>query len=295
MEGILLIDKPAGRTSQWVVQRVKRALGVPKAGHTGTLDPLATGVLPVALGEGTKAVPFLEESRKVYEVTARLGVVTDSYDADGQVVETRDFSTVSAEKIQQALQNFSGEILQRPPIFSAVKVGGRPLYRYARSGQTVERTPRSVQIHRVEILNFFPPDFTLRIECSRGTYVRSLIYDLGMALDSGATVTALRRLASGPFLLESSIPLERLTAGEEIKPGALWSLSQCLNHLPQLDLTDAEEVQRVRQGLRLRGLTPRLAGLGDGRGRVLLSHGGRVLAVLQVEKSGDFRFLRVFS
>jgi tRNA pseudouridine55 synthase len=295
MEGILLIDKPAGRSSQWVVHQVKRTLGVKKAGHTGTLDPLATGVLPVALGEGTKAVPFLEESRKVYEVQARLGVITDSYDTDGQVLETRDPTAVTEEKLRWQLQKFFGEILQTPPPYSAVKVGGRPLYRYARQGQAVEAKPRKVQVHDIELLDFYLPDFALRIGCSRGTYVRSLIHDLGTALGCGATVYGLRRLSSGPFLLQSSTPLKDLSDAAAIRPASLWSLKQCLDHLPQLELTDLEEAKRVRQGLPLKALAPRLAGWGDAKGRVLLTHSNRVLAVLQVEKSGDFRFLRVFS
>jgi tRNA pseudouridine55 synthase len=295
MEGILLIDKPAGRTSQWVVQKVKGAVGVKKAGHTGTLDPLATGVLPVALGEGTKVVPFLEESRKVYEVRARLGVITDSYDMDGRILETRESSALTREKILEAMKKFSGTILQKPPVFSAVKVAGRSAYRYARQGQPVELAAREVQIHSLELLQWEAPDFSLRVECSRGTYVRSLIHDLGQALGCGATVTALKRLSSGPFALESAISLEALLSGEAIDPAAVWSILQCLGHLPQLELTDAEEVQRVRQGVAVAALRDRLAGRGDGQGRVLVTNLGRALAVLHLENSGEFRFLRVFS
>lgn len=300
MEGILLIDKPTGRTSQWVVQKVKRTLGVKKAGHTGTLDPLATGVLPVALGEGTKVVPFLEESRKVYEVGARLGVVTDSYDSDGQVLETRDTSTVSLEKIQSLLPSFLGEILQIPPSYSAVKVGGRPLYRYARQGQMVIAAPRPVQIFNIEILKFRPPVFFLRVECSRGTYIRSLVHDVGTRLGCGATVIELKRLSSGPFSLKSALSLEGLLSESVVgewngDSAAFWPILQCLGHLPRLELTEGDEAQRVRQGLPLRALTPRVAGMGDVQGRVLLTYLDRVLAVLKVEKTGDFRFLRVFS
>lgn len=295
MEGILLVDKPLGPTSQRVVQKIKTRLKLKRAGHTGTLDPLATGILPVALGEGTKLIPFLEESRKIYQVTARLGVVTASYDADGEVLETRDISGVTPERIREHVNKFCGEILQIPPAFSAVKVAGRPLYRYARKQQVVAVPPRRVRIDRIEFLGWDPPHLELQVHCSRGTYIRTLVHDLGGELGCGAMVSQLRRLQSGPFSLDGALSLEQLLAGVPVGPASLVSPLQALGHLPSLEIFDPGEMKRIGQGVPLYCLRERLSEARHREGRILLKGAGRALAVLRLEKSGEFRFLRVFS
>src|SRR5918996_147242 len=193
MDGLLILDKPSGLTSQQALSRVRRALKVKKLGHTGTLDPLATGVLPIALGEATKIIPYLEETTKSYRVTGRLGETTDSYDSDGKTLRRADPAWVDHGQLVALIQNFLGPQEQVPPLYSAIKVQGRPLYSYARSGEgeDVELKPRQVHFAGLELEGFVSPDFVLRVDCSKGTYVRSLIHDIGERLGCGAHVTEL--------------------------------------------------------------------------------------------------------
>ncbi len=210
MNGVLVIDKPKGWTSHDVVARVRRTLKVKKAGHGGTLDPLATGVLPVYLGEGTKLVPFNLDGIKEYRATLRLGQETDTLDADGRITrEEKDFSC-SREALETASQKFEGVIRQTPPLFSALKLGGRPLYRRARAGERPEVAEREVRVHSISLQEFRFPLATLAIACGRGTYIRSLCADLGRELGCGAHVVELRRLRSGKFTLDQATELERL-------------------------------------------------------------------------------------
>lgn len=205
--GVVVIDKPAGMTSHDVVQRVKRILRVKKAGHTGTLDPLATGVLPVCTDEATKLVPFLAEERKEYRVTMRLGMTTDTLDIEGTVLERRDV-TVDDREIERVLTGFTGNIVQRPPRYSAVKHKGRALHRWARAGKPVDAPPRTVTIHEITLGSIRLPDVDFRVTCSRGTYIRSLCSDVGEKLGCGACLSALRRTKSGPFAESASVPLD---------------------------------------------------------------------------------------
>ena len=293
MVGILLVDKPQGISSHSVVFRVKRALGVRKAGHTGTLDPLATGILPVALGEATKIIPFLDESKKVYEVTGILGQSTDTFDADGKLLREEDPGNITQEDIKALIPQFVGSLDQIPPIFSAIKVKGRPTYRLARQGKEVSLPPRKIIIHSIELLSFRSPHFSLKVRCSRGTYIRSLVHDMGQALGPGAHVAVLRRLQSGPFGQDQALSLEQILEGGDLSPEVFWSIERCLEALPWLSLESEEELQRVRSGVALYRLQEAL-GAGDWEGKtVLLKFRNKVIAVVGVEAAGNFRFLRV--
>ncbi|MFQ5328913.1 MAG: tRNA pseudouridine(55) synthase TruB [Thermodesulfobacteriota bacterium] len=206
--GILVVDKPGGMTSHDVVARVRRVLGVKKVGHTGTLDPMATGLLPLCIGGATKIARFLEGGAKEYRATIKFGVETDSYDAEGKVVAESDTSGVREETVIEALEQFRGKIQQIPPMYSAVKIGGTPLYKLARKGITVEREPKEVEITAIEVEEFAMPLLTMRIACSRGTYIRTLCHDLGRAVGCGAHLVALRRTRSGHFSLDDAIALD---------------------------------------------------------------------------------------
>ncbi len=210
MDGILNINKPAGMTSFGVVARVKRLSGEKHTGHAGTLDPLATGVLPVCLGQATRVIEYLFAESKTYRAEVELGKSTDTYDAEGRVTRTADASSITREEIEKALVNFRGEIRQTPPMFSAVKLKGKPLYELARSGIEVERKSRPAQIFSLGITGWQPPLVTLEIDCGKGTYIRSLANDLGEALGCGAYMKSLVRLRVGPFRIEESQTLTEL-------------------------------------------------------------------------------------
>jgi len=215
VDGILVLDKPAGLSSNQALQAAKRLYFAAKAGHTGSLDPLATGVLPLCFGEATKFSQFLLEADKAYESTVVLGIATDSGDSDGKVVERADAGHLRAGDVEQALEQFRGEIEQVPSMYSAIKHGGQPLYKLARQGQEVERQARRVNIARLELRDFRggeQPEADLYLECSKGTYVRSLAEDLGRALGCGAHVGALRRTRAGPFGLDDCVTLGALEA-----------------------------------------------------------------------------------
>jgi len=207
------LDKPLGVSSNHALQAAKRLYFAAKAGHTGSLDPLATGVLPLCFGEATKFSQYLLDADKAYQSTFVLGTVTDSGDAEGQILETNDASDVGEADVQQALEAFRGEIEQVPSMFSAIKQNGQPLYKLARQGIEVERKSRTVVIKKLELLEFRPgerPEVDIYLECSKGTYVRSIAEDLGQALGCGAHVSALRRTKAGPFSLEDSVTMNTL-------------------------------------------------------------------------------------
>lgn len=215
VDGILLLDKPLGVSSNHALQSVKRLYEAAKAGHTGSLDPLATGVLPLCFGEATKFSQYLLDADKAYESTFVLGTVTDTGDAEGRVLEDKDASGVTESNVITALQAFEGDIEQIPSMFSAIKQGGQPLYKLARKGLEVERKPRSVVIKTLQMRAFRGgerPEADIYLECSKGTYVRSLAEDLGRAIGCGAFVSALRRTRAGPFGIEDSMTLSALEA-----------------------------------------------------------------------------------
>ena len=241
INGFVVIDKPAGITSHDVVSRVRRILGTRKVGHTGTLDPFATGVLPIAVHDGTKAISFLDEGVKCYEALMQFGVATDTLDMTGKVLRESDFFAVSEQQLLEIFARFTGPIHQIPPMYSAIKQGGQPLYKLARMGQEVERTARPVEIHAIELLSCNLPFVSMRVTCSRGTYVRTLADDIGAAAGCGAALKELRRLASGPFEISAAHTLEELE--NAARDGRLASLCitpySSLAHLPDITLTEA--------------------------------------------------------
>ena len=208
--GILIVDKPEDWTSQDVVAKLRGALHERRAGHGGTLDPMATGVLPVFFGRATRAVEFFEHAEKTYEAVLRLGLVTDTQDITGRVLEQRDAASVTEADVRAALPRFLGPQKQVPPMYSAIKIGGKKLYELARAGQEVARPARAITIHALELLSCAPPDFTLRVHCSKGTYVRTLCHDIGAALGCGGCMSALRRTEAAGFSLAEAVPLEAL-------------------------------------------------------------------------------------
>ncbi len=215
VDGILVLDKPLGVSSNRALQSVKHLFGAAKAGHTGSLDPLATGVLPLCFGEATKFSQYLLDADKAYQSTFTLGTVTDTSDAEGKILEVRDATGITESDVMTALQQFEGEIEQIPSMFSAIKKDGQPLYKLARQGLEVERKPRRVVIKQLELRAFRggdSPEVDIYMECSKGTYVRSLAEDLGRVLGCGAFVSALRRTKAGPFSIESSVTQAALEA-----------------------------------------------------------------------------------
>lgn len=263
LDGILLLDKPGGLSSNQALQAARRLLRAEKGGHTGSLDPLATGLLPLCLGEATKIAGSLLGNRKAYDTVARLGTVTDTDDAEGQVLLERPVGRYTVAQIDAALRQLTGPIQQRPPIYSALKRGGEPLYAKARRGETVEVETRPVEVHRFELLSAADlldggePLLRLRVECGSGTYVRSLVRDLGEALGCGAHVAELRRLWVDPFREPRMWTLEQLSELAERDPRSLDAcvlpVEAGLIGLPRVDLTD-EAALRFRQGQRLPGV-----------------------------------------
>jgi len=210
MDGILNINKPKDRTSFSIVAIVKRLSGEQRVGHAGTLDPAATGVLPVCFGQGTRVVEFLVDTTKVYRAEIELGVATDTYDASGKVIQVADYSGISQCQLESALTSYCGLIEQTPPMYSAVKYQGRPLYQLARAGITVERKSRPTKIHKLELIEWQPPIFTIEVVCGKGTYIRSLAHDLGQTMGCGAHLKSLVRLRCGPFDIKDAISLPQL-------------------------------------------------------------------------------------
>lgn len=213
VDGILNINKPWGRTSFSIVSLVKHFSGVKHVGHAGTLDPAATGVLPVCLGQGRRVVPFLHDTAKVYMAQVEFGVTTDSYDATGNITARADPFGISRKQLMSALGSFRGIIQQTPPMYSAVKHGGKPLYELARAGVEVERKIRPAQIYRLELKYWRPPVATIEVECGKGTYIRSLAHDLGQLLGCGAHLKSLTRLSYGCFDIKDAVSLPRLEDG----------------------------------------------------------------------------------
>ena len=257
IDGALLLDKPLGLTSNAALQKAKRLYGAAKAGHAGTLDPLASGLLLVLFGEATKFAGPLLDADKEYLATLKLGARTSTGDAEGAILQSREIS-FSKETLGAVLERFRGEIDQVPPMHSALKHKGTPLYRLARRGEEVERAPRRVRISELELINFQAENLVLRVVCSKGTYIRVLAEDIGEALGCGAHLGGLRRTASGRFRIEQAATLEMLAeAGERGR--RLLPLPALLEGLPRAELGEADEA-RLRQGqtLKISGLHPGL-------------------------------------
>lgn len=295
VSGWVVVDKPLGPTSSDVVNKVRRAFNAQKAGHAGTLDPLATGVLPVALGEATKTVPFVMDATKSYRFTVRFGVQTSTDDAEGEAVAESPVRPADSE-IEAMLPRFRGEILQVPPAFSAIKIDGERAYARARAGETVEMKPRPVTILEIRLVSRPDPDHAeIEISCSKGTYVRSLARDMALALGTAGHVSALRRTRHGPFGEGAAIPLDKLLALGHIAPApGLWAhllpLETALDDIPALAVS-AEDAARLRkgQGVLLRGRdAPILSG------SVLATHRGDPVALTEYGQ-GELRPVRVFN
>lgn len=245
--GILVIDKPQGWTSHDVVAKLRGLLHVKRIGHAGTLDPMATGVLPVFVGRATRAVEFAAEREKEYIAGLRLGTVTDTQDITGSVLEERPVS-VTREQVEAALDQFRGPIQQIPPMYSAIKKNGRKLYELARRGEEVERQPRPITIYELELLDQrSPTEFTLRVLCSKGTYVRTLCHDLGQALGCGGTLSSLRRTQSAGFTLDQAVTLEQVAAADDPQQLLLPVEAYFAGH-PALHLEEGAAEKRIRNG-----------------------------------------------
>ncbi|MGV0035246.1 MAG: tRNA pseudouridine(55) synthase TruB [Candidatus Azotimanducaceae bacterium WSBS_2022_MAG_OTU7] len=250
INGILLLDKPPGITSNAALQIVKRLFDAAKAGHTGSLDPLATGVLPLCFGEATKFSQFLLDADKRYRATFKLGIITDSGDADGKVLETRSVPEIGDSKLKSVLENYRGEISQIPSMFSALKVNGQPLYKLARQGIEIERKSRQVTIHELRVLEQRQDEIEVEVHCTKGTYVRTLAEDIGLELGCGAHVVELRRLAAGPYKVDETVTMEQLEAMSEDKAqldARLHPVSSAVQDWPQVELTDVT-ASYIRQG-----------------------------------------------
>ncbi len=288
--GFLVVDKPAGWTSHDVVDAARRWFGTRRVGHMGTLDPQATGVLPLAIRDATKLIPYLRADPKIYRGQFRLGVETDSYDGEGEVVARHEGPLPDIEAVREVMETFVGEHEQIPPMFSAVKHEGVPLYRLARKGEEIRREPRKVTITAFELLSYEAPDAEVRVVCSPGTYVRVLAMDVGTRLGCGAYLKALSRLQSGSFTLEQAVSVDTLEAEAEsgaiarrlVRPAAALGL-------PTLKLTP-EEARKVRNGAQLvSGGAPRT----PGDRLAALDPTGELVAVMEVARDRRIKPLRV--
>ena len=255
VDGLLVLDKPTGMSSNAALQHAKCLFGAAKAGHTGSLDPLATGVLPLCFGEATKFSQFLLDADKGYESTFVLGVGTDTADADGAVITRASAAHLAEDSVTREMVMLTGAIQQVPPMYSALKVDGQPLYKRARAGEQVERAARPVEIYGFELLSFEPGEqvrLGVKVRCSKGTYIRTLAEDLGAALGVPAHVSALRRYQSGPFTIDDCVTPEQLTAVKESGTDTdldalLQPIESCIQHLPRLSLSEAATFY-IRQG-----------------------------------------------
>lgn len=249
MDGILNINKTTGMTSHDVVARIRKLLRQKRVGHAGTLDPAASGVLPICLGQGTRVAEYLSESGKAYQADIVFGVVTDTYDSEGSVTHTASTSDLTLPHIEAALVSFLGPQMQLPPLYSAIKLNGQPAYKRVRAGEEITLAPRPIEITHLEILSWSSPHLSVAIECSKGTYIRSLAYDLGEKVGCGAHLGALIRTRSGPFLLSESITLEHLA--EAITTNTiqehLFPADKALQAYPSLNLDEAT-AERVLHG-----------------------------------------------
>lgn len=301
--GILLIDKGEGETSAGIVRKVKRILDIAKVGHAGTLDPFATGLLIILLGQGTKLSSYLMDGEKRYQATIRLGIETDTLDLTGRVIQTRQVPAFSQETIEGEMGTFIGEIEQTPPAFSALKCNGQRAYRRARKGLAVDLKKRKVKIHRIEIGSMDLPDIGIDVICSRGTYIRSLAADFGKRLGTGGHLRTLRRLESGPFSVGDALNPETLVQGgaAEILRDRILSLADALPGMRTLHV-DEQMAYRIRNGYQPVGEE---LGIGCGFssapfGRMKLLKGKELVAIIDVPPSGSrnqtpVRVVRVFN
>jgi len=256
ISGVLVVDKPIGMTSHDVVQVIRRGTNIRRAGHTGTLDPRASGVLVVLIGPAVRLSEYVSASDKRYQAVVRLGSSTDTYDAEGKIITTSEIE-ISETQFEEALSNYIGEIEQVPPPYSAVKVKGKKAYEMARGGEEVELQPRIIKVYNLELLEWDPPEAVVDVYCSSGTYVRSLAHDLGETLGSGAHLVGLRRTKSGRFSLRDAVPLRKLR--EAFDTGTWYQYlipaAEALSDWPSIELTQ-DQIDAVRHGHRIPGEEP---------------------------------------
>jgi len=286
IDGALLLDKPVGVTSNFALQKAKRLLGAKKAGHAGTLDPLASGLLVLLFGEATKLAGPLLDADKEYLATLKLGQATTTGDAEGEVVETKPF-TGGMEEIPHVLERFLGQVAQTPPMYSALKHEGTPLYKLARRGQTVERPSRQVVISRIEAVAFQPPLLEIRVRCSKGTYVRTLGEDIGRALGSCAHLSALRRTGAGVFSVDHAVTPDQLEALDPAKRAErVVGLAALMQQFPRADLDPGAEARfRNGQALARTGIGPGIC--------AVFATGGEVIGLGLSDGAGELRPLRL--
>lgn len=284
LDGILLLDKPAGMSSNAAVQAVKRLLRARKAGHTGSLDPLATGLLPICLGQATKLSAYLLDTDKRYRARARLGASTTTGDAEGEVSETSNPAAIRRDRLESAIPDLLGAIDQVPPMYSALKRDGQPLYRLARTGQTVARAPRTVLIHELRLLEFDAGrgEFEFEVRCSKGTYVRTLAEDWAAAVGQRAHLVALRRIGLGSFTAQALVTLEQLSLAAEAGEAEHFLLpaAAALSGWPRVQV-DAPAARRLAQGQ-----TVAVDGVEAGRGVAIFDRQERLLGIAQVTADG---------
>ncbi len=285
ISGALVIDKPVGMTSHDVVQAIRNGTGLRRAGHTGTLDPRASGVLVILVGPAVSLSEYVSASDKRYQAIIRLGGTTDTYDAEGKFTPTKDPAKVTEEEFEEALKTFVGEIEQTPPPYSAVKVQGRKAYEMARKGEEVALEPRTITVHHLEVLEWTPPEVVIDVHCSSGTYVRSLANDLGKKLGSGAYLVGLRRTKSGKFTLRDAVPLRKLqeafTAGNWYQ--YLIPAAEALGDWYAVELSP-DEVEAVRHGHRVK---VKAADLAQEKVRGVSTQGELVALMTQMDNPED--------
>ncbi len=299
MDGILIVDKPRGMTSHDVVRCVRRVFHTRKAGHAGTLDPMATGLLQIAIGRATRILEFLTAGDKTYRAVMKLGEITDTQDAEGKTLERRDAAGITNEDLERVCKSVEGDILQVPPMFSALKKNGTPLYKLARQGIEIEREARTVHIRSVRLQEVQLPLVALEIECSKGTYIRTLCHDMGLSLGTGAHLVELRRTRSGAFTEAEAIQLQELEALDPQRdPIPILSMEESLRGLPSREVTSL-----AGAGL-ANGIPPDYSATSGDPVKVgqimALKSSGRLAAVARFdpsrerEKRGDFELLKVF-
>jgi tRNA pseudouridine55 synthase len=288
VHGILLLDKRLGVSSNQALQEVKRLLNAAKAGHTGSLDPLATGLLPLCFGEATKVSGMMLDDDKRYRVVIRLGVLTDTGDAEGAVLETKPVPEITQAMLDACLQCFTGEIDQVPPMYSALKLNGKKLYELAREGKTVERKARRIAIYELKQLDFAGDRLTLEVFCSKGTYIRSLAEDIGAHFGCGATVVELRRLQAGVFHIEAAVTIEQLRAMDEQRLESLLLKADApLQAMPAVQLQDID-AGKIRNGQAVSTEPSR-------PGQVRLYHAGAFLGLGEMRMDGKLAPCRLFN
>ncbi|MCE3045283.1 tRNA pseudouridine(55) synthase TruB [Legionella sp. 16cNR16C] len=288
INGILLLNKPQGLSSNAVLQKAKRLLNAAKAGHTGSLDPLATGMLPLCFGEATKVCQYLLDADKTYQATGRLGIKTDSGDSTGTIVaQISDLPAISESVLQSVVQEFTGAIEQTPSMYSALKHQGKPLYKYAREGKTLERKKRIINIYHIELKNFDGQDFAIEVSCSKGTYIRSLIEDIGERLGVYAHMTQLHRLHTAGFKHEPMYTFEQLSVQDDLQK-LLLPMDDAISHLPAVELED-NQLQCLRQGKIIQLTNDVLPGL------LRLYNQSNFSGIGEINENGDLLVRRLLS